>query len=204
MHSTPHHHLMEVIGQCHTPDNILTAGRAPGTQWVSCVSPGVAWDGVQTRKISTTIGNWTLIPQSTDLQPKYYTDRAILAPVTGKLLLCLDTLIPDLPNTAQSCSQHCPATAWLYLFKKDFTPFFNAMFDCHFNNLFLFAMNYFVRIFLHSTLLHCLTANEESCKLYNHVFGMETVEDVCTVLHLLPACIFTPHAKRDRANCREV
>jgi len=42
MHSTPHHHLMGVTGQCHTPDNILTAGRAPGTQWVSWWAPELA------------------------------------------------------------------------------------------------------------------------------------------------------------------
>lgn len=57
MQSTPHLHLMEVIGQLHTPENNLTAERAPGTQWVGCVGPGAGWDGVKTRKISTTIGN---------------------------------------------------------------------------------------------------------------------------------------------------
>lgn len=56
MQSTPHHHLLEVIGQLHTPDNNLTAGRAPGTQWVDCMVPRAGWDGVQTRKISTTMG----------------------------------------------------------------------------------------------------------------------------------------------------
>jgi hypothetical protein len=57
MQSSPHHYLMEVIGQRHTPGNNLTAGTAPGTLWVGCVGPGSGWDGVQTRKISTAIGN---------------------------------------------------------------------------------------------------------------------------------------------------
>jgi len=56
MQST-HRHLMEVIGQLRTPDNNLTAGRDPGTQWVGCVGPGADRDGVQTRKFSTNIGN---------------------------------------------------------------------------------------------------------------------------------------------------
>jgi len=48
---------MEVTGQLHTPDNNLTAGGAPGTQWIDCMGPRAGWDGVQTRKISSTIGN---------------------------------------------------------------------------------------------------------------------------------------------------
>jgi len=57
MQSLPHHYMMEVTGQRHNRDNDLTAQTTPGTQWLGYVGPGAGWDCVQTRKISTAIGN---------------------------------------------------------------------------------------------------------------------------------------------------
>jgi hypothetical protein len=112
-----------------------------------------------------------------------------------------DNLIPELPNTAHSCSRHCPAPAWLtsarpgYIIPvRKISTVLRVRVHCLSSSqrsitlliISLFAVNYIVIYFWHSISLHCLNETAEPCELSDKVLKRreKKVAAECAVLPL--------------------